>query len=287
MFAKRHARFLLSGAALLIAALLFCALDSRLILRRYALSAPQLTSPVRIALVTDLHSCRYGENQRELAQAIRGAAPDLLLIAGDYFDDEIADTNAELLLAQILDLCPIYYVTGNHECYSGSAGFAQKMEILEKYGARRLAGDCALLELGGARIAVCGVDDPSIYMVSDGADSTQQLAQAAAAAQDSDYSILLAHRPERIGDYAEYGFDLALCGHAHGGQMRIPLLLNGLYAPNQGFFPKYAGGEYRLGDTMMIVSRGLARESTRLPRIFNRPELVLIELGGDSVLTAG
>lgn len=65
-------------------------------------------------------------------------------------------------------------------------------------------------------------------------------------------------------------------GLAHGGQIRIPLLLNGLYAPNQGWFPEYAGGKYKLGNTAMIVSRGLCRNE--LPRVFNRPELVVVEI---------
>lgn len=78
--------------------------------------------------------------------------------------------------------------------------------------------------------------------------------------------------------YQKYPFDLVLSGHAHGGQWRIPYLLNGLFAPNQGFFPKYAGGYYQLGQLDFIVSRGLARESTRLPRLYNRPELVIVDV---------
>ena len=74
------------------------------------------------------------------------------------------------------------------------------------------------------------------------------------------------------------GFELVLAGHAHGGQWRLPGLLNGLFAPDQGLFPTYAGGRYALGDTTLLVSRGLARESTRLPRFYNRPELVMVEL---------
>jgi len=65
-------------------------------------------------------------------------------------------------------------------------------------------------------------------------------------------------------------------GHAHGGQIRIPGLLNGLYAPDQGFLPEYAGGVYDLGSSTMIVSRGLAKSF--IPRIFNPPEIVLISL---------
>ena len=100
------------------------------------------------------------------------------------------------------------------------------------------------------------------------------------AAQDGEaFSILLTHRPERVEDYVGRGFDLVLAGHAHGGQWRLPGLINGLIAPNQGLFPRYAGGRYALdGDTTMIVSRGLARESTRIPRLFNRPELVVVDI---------
>lgn len=99
----------------------------------------------------------------------------------------------------------------------------------------------------------------------------------AAAENERAYRILLCHRPERTDAYAESGFELVLCGHAHGGQVRVPYLVNGLYAPNQGLFPKYAGGCYQLeNDVSMIVSRGLCRNE--LPRIFNPPELVIVEL---------
>ena len=97
-------------------------------------------------------------------------------------------------------------------------------------------------------------------------------------AAEEGYTILLAHRPERIGAYRQYPFDLVVSGHAHGGQWRIPGLLNGLYAPNQGLFPQYAGGCYDEDGMAFVVSRGLARESTRIPRLFNPPELVVVDL---------
>ena len=96
---------------------------------------------------------------------------------------------------------------------------------------------------------------------------------------DESFNILLIHHPEFPHRYAELGFDLVLCGHAHGGQWRIPGILNGIYAPGQGIFPEYAGGLYEYNEkTTMIVSRGLARESNAIPRIFNRPELVIIDI---------
>ena len=91
--------------------------------------------------------------------------------------------------------------------------------------------------------------------------------------------ILLSHHPEYYPRYLEgRNIDLIFSGHAHGGQWRIPFVLNGLYAPDQGLFPKYAGGKYEKDGSVMIVSRGLARETTPVPRIFNRPEIVIVNI---------
>lgn len=90
------------------------------------------------------------------------------------------------------------------------------------------------------------------------------------------FNILLAHRPEYIEEYGQYPFDLVLSGHAHGGQWRIPYLMNGLIAPNQGWFPKYAGGLYRHGDMTEIVGRGLLLDWK--PRLFNPPEIVVVDI---------
>jgi len=93
-----------------------------------------------------------------------------------------------------------------------------------------------------------------------------------------EYNILLSHRPEKSNEYFNAGFDLTVSGHAHGGQWRIPKILNGLYSPNQGVFPKYAGGVYSKNDNILVVSRGLAKETTKIPRLFNPPELVIINI---------
>lgn len=242
-----------------------------LAVRRYSVDAG-LGARVRLCLITDLHSCRYGERAETLIRAIVREKPDLILLGGDILDDSLPDDNTEYLLMGIADKYPCYYVTGNHEYWSGNA-FEGKMELLARYGVRRLAGETVTAETHGAKFNLCGVDDPY-----SGEDMATQLSRTRGAAENGLYTVLLSHRPERIGEYAEYGFDLVLCGHAHGGQWRIPGALNGLYAPNQGFFPRYAGGRYEASGTTMIVSRGLARESTRVPRFYNRPELVIVDL---------
>jgi len=262
-------------------------------IRYYTVESDEIASPVRIALVTDLHSCQYGGDMAELIDAAAAQNPDVVLLAGDIFDDVKENTNTERFLAGIAERYPCYYVTGNHECWGGKYRFDIQMGILEKYCIPVLSGEAETLTLNGETIRICGVDDPDVYMVNTDLEKNTQeyiqaqtdkeetfLSQIAAVSESAGegYRILLSHRPEYYETYMEYSFDLVLCGHAHGGQWRIPGILNGLYAPHQGIFPKYAGGRYDADGMTMIVSRGLARETTWIPRIFNRPELVVIDL---------
>ena len=90
------------------------------------------------------------------------------------------------------------------------------------------------------------------------------------------FRIRLAHHPERFATYAQAGVDLVFCGHAHGGQFRLPGV-GGLYAPGQGVFPKYTAGLYTMEATTMIVSRGLGNSLFPL-RLHNFPELVAVTL---------
>lgn len=280
---KKRTKILLFLPAVLLL-LILPGFYNALAVRRYTVEAPEIAGPVRIALITDLHSCAYGRGQQELLDAVDAEAPDLILLGGDIFDDNLPDDNAEIFLRGIGGRYPVCYVTGNHEYWSGEAGFARKTAILEECGIVRLSGETFTVEAGGSRITVCGVDDPyswaDCYGFTERTEGSfrDQVAQAAAQADKDAYTILLTHRPELPDVYSQYGFDLVLAGHAHGGQWRIPGILNGLWAPNQGLFPPYAGGRYEQNGTVMIVSRGLARESTRLPRWYNRPELVIVEL---------
>ena len=155
--------------------------------------------------------------------------------------------------------------------------------MIEACGVTVLDGRSEVAAVRGQRLRLSGATDPTGFYAASAEPAQrlterfgEQLARLAGEGKEGIYHILLSHRPERAADYARHGFDLAVCGHAHGGQVRIPLLLNGLYAPDQGWFPGYAGGRYELGDGAMIVSRGLAKNG--LPRVFNRPELVVIDL---------
>lgn len=232
----------------------------------------QIDSPLKIALITDLHSCRYGDNQEELLTPLREHAPDIVLLGGDIVDDEMPEEAAWALIEACAKLYPTYYVTGNHEYWTGDIERIRRM--MRSYGVHVLENEVVRPFSSQPQIVLTGVEDKEMGRW----EWRDQLSSLSKVNDAGDYNILLTHRPEAFQDYKELGYDLVLAGHAHGGQFRIPFLINGVFAPNQGFFPPYAGGEYVEGDQMMIVSRGLARESTRIPRFYNRPELWFIEL---------
>ena len=276
MHLKKRMKWLLPAAAAAgLAAFFLAGLDGGLTVRSYTVESGKVTAPGRPAGLTDLHACDYGEDQRELLDAVAAQAPDLVLLVGDIVDDEPRMPEARALetVEALAEGWPVYYVTGNHEFWSGRPEEI-KAEI-RAAGAVVLEGQALPVTAAGQPLLIAGVDDPA-------AGETVWRAQMEAASAGADgaaFSVLLSHRPERAEEYAGLGFDLVLAGHAHGGQWRIPGLINGLIAPNQGLFPKYAGGMYDLGGgTAMIVSRGLARESTRVPRLYNPPELVVVDV---------
>ena len=259
------------AAALAVTALTVSALDARLAVRRYTLHSERLSGMVRIALITDLHSCRYGPQQETLCRVLREQAPDLVLLGGDLFDDELPPQPA-LDLLQAAVAYPCYYVTGNHEFWTGRV--PEIKAYLTGLGVTVLDGSCTPVQVRGQTVNVCGVDDPACGETA----FCHQLEAVQTGRVPEAYTLLLSHRPERTGQYLTGSFDLILAGHTHGGQWRIPGLINGFLAPNQGLFPAHAGGLYSLGNTTLLISRGLARESTAIPRIWNRPELVVVDL---------
>ena len=268
---KKH-RWILPVLAILVV-LTLIALDERLILRTYTVVSPKLTAEVRLAVVTDFHS---SDNADDVVAMVTSCAPDAVLMVGDMFDDDIANRPTERtlsLMRQLSALYPCYYVSGNHEAWTGEMDALYQQT--EEAGVTVLRMSSGVLTVRGQRIALCGVPDPYEMVLSGAPDTEEQLRQALEDVDSADFTVLLAHRPELLTKYAQFPLDLVVSGHAHGGQVRIPGVLNGLYAPNQGWFPKLAGGAYTQDGTTLIVSRGLAVR-TRLPRIFNRPEVVLV-----------
>lgn len=274
------------AAALIITGLfillIFAAFYSGLTVRTYRVSTDKLDpgQNVRIVLIADLHSCIYGENQEHLVDLIQKQEPDLIALAGDIADENEPLAGAEMFLANIRGTAPVFYVSGSHECWSRR--IEEIKDMVKRHGATVLEHSARTVAVNGARLIICGVDDPDIKLHEGFQyDWKREMHDAFdGLADDPGYKILLSHRPELVGIYKEFSFDLVLSGHSHGGQVRIPFFLNGLYAPDQGWFPKYAGGVYRDENMTLIVSRGVSY-NPRLPRIFNPPEVVAIDISGE------
>lgn len=226
----------------------------------------------KIVHISDLHNAEFGNGQKDLIDKIEAQDADIIVITGDMIDSRRTDVDKAVeLITGLGNKIPVYYVTGNHE--SRVREYNELESKLIENGVTVLKNESVKIEKDSSFINVIGVDDPSFGM------SANDIFHTVSELKTDGYDVLLSHRPELFETYCEIGAELVLCGHAHGGQVRIPFA-GGLVAPNQGLFPEYTAGSYKSGSTEMIVSRGLGNSIIPL-RINNPPELVVITLSGE------
>ena len=261
---------------ILIAALIaWAAIDSRNIdVTRFTVSgAPEAFSGFKIVQISDLHNAEFGTDNQKLIDILKKEAPDAIVITGDLIDARRTNTEiAESFARRCMEIADCYYVPGNHEARLGDTYDAFESALIAD-GVNVLRNGSVRIRKEMDAIRIVGVDDPAFAKAS---DAITNLDAALEALSSDDFTILLAHRPELIDEYSKWGIDLVLSGHAHGGQIRLPGI-GGLYAPGQGFFPRYTSGNYTVGDTEMIVSRGIGNSAFPL-RVNDRPEVVIVTL---------
>ena len=269
-------------AAILAFAFLIFLGNSWLQTTTYEVQSPRLPASFdgyRVVQVSDLHNHRFGKHQSWLLSIIRKARPDLIVITGDLtYLGSWAPKEIEDLSTELGAVAPVCFVSGNHDVISGD--LPKLLEHLARLGVRTLEGESITVRRGIESITVAGIADPRAFHQQGGKCRTVDRWKSALAALRQGlgdrYTVLLSHRPEYFGQYASLGFDLVLAGHAHGGQIRVPLV-GALYAPGQGWLPRYTSGTHVRGRTRMIVSRGLGNSWFRI-RVFNQPELVVVRL---------
>ena len=263
----------LAGAG--TAALAYFAVNEEICLRTYPIFSEKIKKPIKVLQISDLHSSCYGKEYSELMEAIKNVSPDVIVMTGDILDNRASNGACFKFLKNLAPQYPCYYVSGNHEVYTHLVDAIK--DKLVSYGIRVLEGETETVKIGEDTISIGGINDPTESLDKQGRLWEDQLTDCGKALDGESFSILLTHRPELISYYEETPFDLVFAGHAHGGKVIVPRFINGLYAPHQGFLPKYAGGEYMMvNGGRMIVSRGLCKLIR--PRVFNRPELVLVTL---------
>ena len=278
-------------AIIIIGIFFICAFWHGLVTRRYIIYSDKIKNKIKIVLITDLHSRVFGRNQKNIISKIKKSDPDIILLGGDIYDfmASVSKEGVNQLIDGIKNTAPVYYITGNHDMVL-SRREPQLKEDIAARGITVLDNRYEKLNIHGNKLIIGGVDDPGSNRKFDPTEYQQELETSweenissyfNGLEHDKSYKILLSHRPEKTTIYAKLPFDLILSGHAHGGQWRVPFILNGLFAPQQGFFPKYAGGLHKYAGKTHIISRGACVHLLPpliLPRIFNPPEVVSIEI---------
>jgi len=255
--------------------------NTRLVTDEYELfydNLPGAFDGYRIVLLADLHGAEHGENNERLVERVRDANPDIITIVGDLIDDyqpgNPVDQQIEIsrtLVTQLVQIAPVYYVSGNHEWATGR--MLEIFAMLEESGVTVLRNQYRTLTRGGDSIILAGVDDPN-----GPADMTTptELVDRIYENENPDFIIMLSHRNYNLGLYSRLGVDLILSGHAHGGMVRLPFT-DGLIGPYGEFFPTYTSGVYTRGSAHMVVSRGLGNHFG-WTRFLNNPHVVVVEL---------
>lgn len=259
--------------SIVIVIILFCNFQNKhLETTHYTYAAEQLGADLegyRIVQISDLHNAKFGKNNQKLVGRIRECEPDMIVLTGDLVDSNHTNVDrAVQFVDEIVKICPVYYVTGNHEYWLEKSEYDELMDGLIGAGVVILDDQVVEISRGNAKFRLVGLDDKSL------ADGTLE----ALLSDEKELTVVLAHEPQYFARYAGTGVDLVLSGHAHGGQFRLPFV-GGIVAPDQGFLPEYTAGEYYMDGTEMIVSRGLGNSVIPV-RLFNYPEIVCVELVG-------
>lgn len=250
-------------------------------------SLPKAFDGYRITQVSDLQSEYFGENQSDLLEKVKETNPDIIVFTGDLLDRNHTDYDAaRMAMEGLLDIAPVYYVNGNHEMALEEETMQGFYEELADMGVNVLFDRHVTIEKDGEAIHLLGLSEYTVFECKNQVRSNRvrademmmksALSALSADVEAEDFTVLLTHEPQYLEIYASPKIDLIFAGHAHGGQIRLPFT-DGLYAPGQGVLPKMTSGMHTCESSTLVVSRGLGN-STFPFRVFNRPEIVTVEL---------
>lgn len=231
----------------------------------------------KIVQISDLHNKEFGKGQIKLIEKIEKAGPDVIFITGDLIDRRRYHPSIAMeFVEKASRIAPIYYVSGNHEAWSGK--YDEIQNDLLKNGVKVLNDQGLRIKIGNQQLFLYGLRDPDFLTTSyhQGTNTENVKRFLKKWGENKSFKILLSHRPELFDCYQSAGFDLVFCGHAHGGQIRLPFI-GAIAAPDQKIFPRYTSGEYNKGRTTMYVSRGLGNSLFPV-RINDRPEIIVVTL---------
>lgn len=270
---KRKRKRLVIWGIVIVVLLIFSILNNKILtVSEYTFSDSRIKEGFTIVQISDLHNARFGLHNSRLIKRIKELSPDMIVITGDLVDGSHTNIGVGVeFCGKAAEICPTYYVTGNHEHWLDDDEKTELFDGIKNSGTIILDDETVNIDICGNAVQLCGLDDDSLY--------TDMLRDLSADFDRSKPVILLAHEPQYFEDYCKYSPDLVLTGHAHGGQVRLPFV-GGLVAPDQGFFPEYTEGEFVDGGTHMIISRGLGNSVIPV-RVFDLPEIVCVHVKGE------
>ena len=262
--------FLLSG--------IYCNRNLKTVLYNLSFkSLPKSFDGFRIAQVSDLHNCEHGKGNSKTLTLLKNAHPDIIVITGDMIDSRHTKID---VAKEAVKIAPCYYVCGNHEARMPNE-YAILLRKLKNAGVKTLQNEKTAIEKNNQRITLIGAEDPYVIRKDSETPNSEIMDNALQNlnAKNSGFTVLLSHRPELMSVYTKHNINLALTGHAHGGQIKLPFI-GGLFAPNQGFLPKYDSGFFKEKDTTLFISRGVGNSQFPI-RFLNPPEIPVIVLNAE------
>lgn len=227
---------------------------------------PEAFDGYKIVLVSDLHHKNFGEHQADLIKAIKEAEPDLILMTGDIADKNHTDmTPIEDFVKGISKIAPAYYVSGNHELDKKAQNqYAALENLFQEYG---------IIDLDDSSVEIKKGND-SIYLHGQKYRS-YHIAKTLERANEEYFNILMYHGSNYFDKISDYGYDIVMAGHTHGGIVRLPIV-GGVIGNARELFPEYDGGVFVEHNSTMFSSRGLG--DADVPRFYNPPEIVVVTL---------
>lgn len=242
----------------------------------------------KIVFLCDLHNNRYGKNNEKLLAAVKEQKPDLILVGGDMLvgKPEASTKVAEDFVSKLTEICPVYYANGNHEqrmkIYPEKFGtkYREYKSVVEKSGIQFLENEHIDLMFETLQVQIHGLEIPreGYKKFCKTFVSLDQIEECIGKADVSKYQILLAHNPIYVDTYLEWGADLVLSGHLHGGIVRLPGL-GGIITPQFRLFPKYSGELTVKDGKSVVVSKGLGTHTIKI-RFLNPAEMIVLHFQG-------
>lgn len=255
---------------------------------KYTISSekiPEEFNGFKIVQLSDFHSQGYRNTTEDIINKVKDINPDIIVMTGDMVSWDIEDIEeVKILIKSLAELYPIYYIDGNHEHLAEilrPGKYVAFMEFMKELGVTTIKNDYIEIYKGDKSINLYGINLPL-----DGATGLyvnrfqleeNYVEKTLPEADREKFNILLAHTPTFIKQYSQWGADIVLAGHMHGGIVRIPFTNIGLLSPGRTIFPRYAAGKFKVNDTTMIVNRGIGTSSFKL-RLFNNPEITVLTL---------